>query len=99
MDVFKIHEAIMLDYQLFIESFINISDVEIRRKIDEELSSGKLWPKPLIQFNPSFAEVAGIDDLIKEDVLCGQMRDVCLDVCRRMIGFGLLLVLGFGKRF
>lgn len=60
MDVFEVHAAVMKNYRSFIESFINIDDEAIRAKVASELSSGKLWPDPLIQFNPSFEEYSYI---------------------------------------
>ena len=76
MDVFKIHESVMADYQSFIESFINISDDAISGKVKDELSSGKLWPHPLIQFNPSFEEFSDIDNMISDGVLHADMNKI-----------------------
>ena len=76
MDVFEVRKAVMKNYQSFIESFINISDEQIRNKVAAELSSGKLWPNPLIQFNPSFEEHSDIDELVESGVLHPDMRNI-----------------------
>jgi len=58
MNVFETHQRIIRDYDQYIRSFVNIRDEAIRRQVEEELGRGKLWPEPLLQFNPSY-EVAG----------------------------------------
>lgn len=79
MDVFEVHAAVMNNYRSFIESFINIDDEAIRAKVASELSSGKLWPDPLIQFNPSFEEYSDIDGLVNSGILHPQMSDIFRD--------------------
>lgn len=79
MDVFEVHAAVMNNYRSFIESFINIDDEAIRAKVKSELSSGKLWPNPLIQFNPSFEEYSDIDGLVDSGILHPQMSDIFRD--------------------
>ena len=51
-DIFPIHKKILDRYRDYIESFIDIADEDIREAVAQELRSGKLWPEPLIQFNP-----------------------------------------------
>ena len=41
------------DYRQYIRSFIHIKDEGIRQEVDRDLDSDKLWPEPLIQFNPA----------------------------------------------
>jgi superfamily II DNA/RNA helicase len=65
MNVFKTHSKIVEDYASYISSFINIADKDIKAKVDEELNRGKLWPEPLLQFNPSFEIAGGIETLAK----------------------------------
>lgn len=57
----------MSDYKAYIESFVNIENQHIRSKINEEINNGKLWPEPLIQFNPSFKTSAGLSQLIHDE--------------------------------
>src|SRR5260370_25987847 len=58
MTVFDTHAKIVDDYASYIRSFMNIGDPESRQTVDEALGEGKLWPEPLLQFNPAY-ELAG----------------------------------------
>ena len=63
-DVFSTHRAIIADYKSYIESFIHIKDDRVRQEVERQLESGKLWPEPLIQFNPFFERAGDIEDLV-----------------------------------
>jgi superfamily II DNA/RNA helicase len=63
MDIFATHGDITRDYRDYINSFILIEDEKIRNTVQQELESGKLWPEPLIQFNPAFRKAGRIDGL------------------------------------
>lgn len=69
MNVFEAHNRIVRDYATYIRSFINISDPEIKQKVDEDLDRGKLWPEPLLQFNPSFEIVGRVDSFVEQGLL------------------------------
>jgi hypothetical protein len=69
MDIFKTHARIVNDYSTFIRSFLKISDDAIRAKVEEELEKGKLWPQPLLQFNPSFEMFGRVEDLSSKGAL------------------------------
>jgi ATP-dependent helicase YprA (DUF1998 family)/very-short-patch-repair endonuclease len=69
MDVFAIRDRLIGDYAEFVESFINIKDRGISDYVDDVLTSGALWPEPLIQLNPSFAPGESLDALISDGVL------------------------------
>jgi len=69
MNVFQTHASIIEDYSSYIRSFISIADPEISEIVDRALSTGKLWPEPLLQFNPSFEMVGGFEALITEKTL------------------------------
>ena len=58
MDSFQIHGRVIADYRGYIESFIKIRDEEVLAVVQKALSEGRLWPEPLIQFNPSY-EITG----------------------------------------
>lgn len=64
MDIFKAHQGVVDDYSNYIRSFINIQDQRILQAVNEELNSGRLWPEPLIQFNPSFVKGGDIQSLV-----------------------------------
>ncbi len=77
MDVFQLRDNIInVDYAEYASSFIHIDDDRIKKKVDESLASGLLWPEPLLQLNPSFAPGGTIDDLVGQGVLhplCGRI--------------------------
>ena len=63
-NIFDLHNEILDDYKLYIDSFINISDKDILNKVQAEFNSGDLYPEPLVQFNPSFEE-GGLQSCLK----------------------------------
>lgn len=65
MNIFEAHGDIVGDYREYIESFIHIADTRIADRVRAELGSGKLWPDPLIQFNPAFESAGDIDDVVQ----------------------------------
>ncbi len=80
MNIFKLHSNIVDDYRSYIESFINIRDDQIREVVEGALSNGRLWPEPLIQFNPAFKTVSSIEEPIAEGWLAPELKDVFWDV-------------------
>jgi len=48
MQIFKLHADMIEDYRSYIESFVNIADDDIRTEVETALSSGTLWPEPLL---------------------------------------------------
>ncbi|MGH7961312.1 MAG: DEAD/DEAH box helicase, partial [Candidatus Binatia bacterium] len=64
MNVFHTHSRIVSDYATYIRSFLKITDPQIREVVEDELTQGKLWPEPLLQFNPSFEMSDSLDDLV-----------------------------------
>ena len=76
MDIFKLHSNIMQDYRSYIESFINIKDKDISEAVEKDIASGKLWPDPLIQFNPAYETYGKIDELIDDGTLHEGIKDV-----------------------
>ena len=77
MDIFKTHADIVTDYQSYIQSFLQIKDDSIRETVERELKNGKLWPDPLIQFNPSFQQhEGGFPSLIAQGVLHQEMEKI-----------------------
>ncbi len=76
MNVFQTHSEIISDYATYISSFLKIADPKIREVVEGELKQGKLWPEPLLQFNPSFEMFGGLDDLVKEGTLHSDIRDI-----------------------
>ncbi len=76
MNVFETHSRIVNDYSTYIRSFLNIADPDIRKVVESELDQGKLWPEPLLQFNPSFETYGSLDSLSTEGALHPDIRDI-----------------------
>jgi hypothetical protein len=76
MNVFETHARIIEDYATYIHSFVSIADPEIHQIVDRELSKGKLWPDPLLQFNPSFDMFGSLEDLVAAGTLHPDIRDI-----------------------
>ena len=76
MNVFDTHESIIADYASYIRSFINIADPAISKKVDSALSEGKLWPDPLLQFNPAYEQAGSVKDIAQTGLLHHAMPDI-----------------------
>ncbi|MCF7805112.1 MAG: DEAD/DEAH box helicase [Candidatus Marinimicrobia bacterium] len=76
MNIFDIHSQIIGEYKDFVKGFINIKDEKIQAKVDEELEGGKLWPDPLIQFNPSYKTGATVKSLCDEGMLHPELNNI-----------------------
>ena len=76
MNVFETHSKIIRDYASYIQSFLNIADPEIRAQVEAELSAGKLWPEPLLQFNPSFEMAGAVSDLTHSGLLHRDLGEI-----------------------
>ena len=76
MNVFETHAKIVGDYASYIRSFINIDDPGIRRAVDAALAEGKLWPEPLLQFNPSYEMVGRVAEIAQTGVLHGAVTSI-----------------------
>lgn len=76
MNILHTHSRIVSDYAKYIGSFLRIADPEIRAVVENELERGKLWPEPLLQFNPSFEIFGRCDDLANAGVLHHDIGDV-----------------------
>lgn len=76
MNIFETHSRIVSDYATYISSFIKISDRKIEHTVKAELSQGKLWPEPLLQFNPSFEIAGGIEEIAGAEGLHSDIRHI-----------------------
>src|SRR5690554_1309291 len=76
MNIFNVHNQIIEDYKSYIESFILIKDQRIKKKVDEELEGGRLWPEPLIQFNPTFEKGTSIAKLADDRIVSSELNHV-----------------------
>lgn len=78
MNVFSLRKKLVDDYDSYIRGFIHIRDQRIQEIADDAFSSGRFWPNPLIQLNPSFLPGATIDQLVADNTL----HDECSRVFR-----------------
>jgi superfamily II DNA or RNA helicase len=69
MNIFSVHADVIKDYKSYITGFINIQDESIRKTVENELEAGKLWPDPLLQFNPAFRAGDSVETLCNEGIL------------------------------
>src|SRR5215813_14570785 len=76
MNVFQTHSGIIKDYATYIRSFLNIADPTILHVVEGELGKGKLWPEPLLQFNPSFEIVGTVAELARAGTFHPDMADI-----------------------
>ena len=78
-NIFDLHNDILSDYKLYIDSFINIADNEILKKVNIEFNSGNLYPDPLVQFNPSFESGGQVEDLVNSGILVKDFNNIFYD--------------------
>ncbi len=76
MNVFDTHAKIVGDYARYIRSFINIADPAIRQTVDAALAEGKLWPEPLLQFNPAYEMAGSVAEIVRTGALHGATTDI-----------------------
>lgn len=69
MDVFDLRDRLVEEYKEYADSFLQVKDPSVKRRLDEELQAGLLWPEAYIGLNPPFQAGAWIDDLVREGVL------------------------------
>lgn len=78
-NIFDLHNDILSDYKLYIDSFINIADDKILKTVRKDFDSGNLYPEPLIQFNPSFESGGKVEDLVNADILTRDFNNIFYD--------------------
>ena len=79
MDVFGLRKEIVNQYQDFINGYINIKDAKIADKVKAGLDAGVLWPEPLLQLSPAFAQGDSFETLEKEGILAPETKS-CFQV-------------------
>ncbi|MGH3625854.1 MAG: DEAD/DEAH box helicase, partial [Acidimicrobiales bacterium] len=83
MDVFQLRDAVIGDYQRFIEGFLHIRDPKIKQVVADTLDGGHLWPEPWLSLNPKFAPGGTIADLVDAGALhpeCSRVFQLGKDV-------------------
>ena len=79
MNVFSLRNQLVSDYSAYISSFIQIRDQRIKEYVNQQLTSGLLWPESLLQLNPAFEPGSWVDNLVDEGIL----HKTCKDIFRR----------------
>ena len=64
MNVLGLYEKLKDSYKKYLESFVTIKDKRIRECVDDSMRTDKLWPKALIQFNPSYEKGLGVKEMV-----------------------------------
>ena len=76
MDILNFHKKLIDNYKTYIQSFLNIKDPSILKFVDTEISNKKLWPEPLVQFNPTFEKGIPLSTLVKEGHLHNEIDNI-----------------------
>ncbi|OJW30340.1 MAG: hypothetical protein BGO54_01775 [Sphingobacteriales bacterium 46-32] len=76
MDILNFHKSLIHNYRDYIQSFLSIKDKEIADFVYTEINEGKLWPDPLIQFNPTFEPGQSLDTLIAKKGLHEELKKI-----------------------
>ena len=64
MNIIKLYDDLKTNYKSYLESFVTIKDKRIEEEVSDAIKTEKLWPKALIQFNPTFKKGVGVGELI-----------------------------------
>ncbi len=76
MDILNFHKKLINNYKTYIQSFLNIKDPTILNFVDTEISNKKLWPEPLVQFNPTFEKGRPLSTLVQEGNLHKELDNI-----------------------
>ena len=76
MDVFRLRDSVIGDYQRFIQGFLHIRDKRIRDAVAEALAAGLLWPEPWLSLNPKFTSGGTVDELADSGLLHRECKRV-----------------------
>ena len=76
MDILNFHKKLINNYKTYIQSFLNIKDPSILKFVDSEIGNKKLWPEPLVQFNPTFEKGRPLSTLVKEGHLDTELDNI-----------------------
>lgn len=76
MDILNFHKKLINNYKIYIQSFLNIKDPKILNFVDTEIGNKKLWPEPLVQFNPTFEKGRPLTTLVKEGYLHSELDNI-----------------------
>ncbi len=64
MNIINLYDKLKDKYKSYLSSFVSIKDDRIREKVEDSIRTEQLWPKALIQFNPSYKQGTGVNEMI-----------------------------------
>ncbi len=76
MNILEFHKKLIDNYKSYINSFLNVKDPQLLRFVEDELNNKKLWPDPLVQFNPTFEKGRTIQSLVDSGLLHRELQDI-----------------------
>lgn len=76
MNILHFHDKLIQNYKSYIQSFLNIKDSGIAKFVDAEIHGKRLWPEPLVQFNPTFEKGRHLKDLVNEGLLHSELGNI-----------------------
>jgi len=76
MNILEFHKRLINNYKSYINSFLNVKDPRLLQFVATELNNKKLWPDPLVQFNPTFEKGQTIQHLVQTGLLHHELQDI-----------------------
>jgi superfamily II DNA/RNA helicase len=76
MNILEFHKKLIDNYKSYINSFLNVKDPKLLFFVESELNNKKLWPDPLVQFNPTFEKGKTIKSLVEDGLLHRELQDI-----------------------
>ena len=62
MNIIKLYDDLKSNYKSYLQSFVTIKDKRIEEEVSNAITTEKLWPEALIQFNPTFEKGVGVNE-------------------------------------
>jgi len=78
MNILQFHNKLIENYRSYIQSFLNIKDPGINEFVDSGIKDKKLWPEPLVQFNPTYQKGSKIQKLTDNGPLNSGSSEKCV---------------------
>jgi len=77
MDIFKIREEVVLQYQNYVKSFLKIRDSRIAQFIEEKIVKERYFlPSALLQLNPSYEKGGSVQELVANGKLHPECKTI-----------------------
>lgn len=76
MNILNFHNRLIENYRNYITSFLNIKDPGISQFVEKKIRNKKLWPEPLVQFNPTYQPGSSLKGLTDERVLHPELEKI-----------------------